>query len=276
MRRTNFNSESINKDIGLNGEMDPPLSEKTPVEPRPRLKMLIEFDGTDFAGWQYQPGLRTVQGELEAALTKILGERTVVIGAGRTDSGVHARGMTAHFEARGRGLSSDRLRLAVNGEVGPDLLVRSIEPAPPRFHARFHARSRRYSYRVIDQPYPLWIRYAWFHRQPWDNRIIQQTLPMLLGAHSFRSFSRARPGETDYRCEVLKAEWTVVEGGAEFEIEADRFFHQMVRGLVRALIDVGRGHISPEQFRELLDYPTKNSAVRYAPPQGLILEEVIY
>jgi len=240
------------------------------------LKLTIEYDGTDFCGWQFQPSVRTVQGELEAAFEKLLQAKTTVYGSGRTDTGVHAIGQTAHVKIDDKQLGYDQIRKAINSLTGFDLLVKKVEEVPLDFHARFNAISRCYNYRLIRQPFPLMRRFAWFPGYEWNDELIEQAVYLLNGRHSFKSFCRFRPEEDVYSCKIFEVHWKADEYGAIFKITADRFFYQMVRGLVGALVDVGRKYYSIDDFRRLLDEPEENAQVRFAPARGLVLMEVKY
>ncbi len=240
-----------------------------------RLKLTVEYDGSDFHGWQYQPDTRTVQCELEAALEQVLNEQTSIIGAGRTDAGVHSIGQVAHLDTT-NGLECERILLGVNSLLDGDVSVLSVEEVDGGFHARYSALSRRYRYRLIRLNHPLQRRYAWHPGCVWNDALIGEAVKFLPGRHSFRSFSQARPGESDYICNVIEARWEPNSDGATFEITADRFMHRMVRGLVGALIDLGRGYLTLDEFRRLLEEPTRNGDVRTAPARGLVLVEVRY
>lgn len=244
--------------------------------PYRRIKLTIEYDGTNFCGWQVQPDQRTIQGELETALEKLTGQKVTVYGSGRTDSGVHAIGQIAHINFSKPGMDLLQLKKALNGLTGFDIWVKDVEEVPFDFHARFDAKSRRYEYRLLNIPSPLLRRFSWVSDRTWDDDIAQKITAIIKGKHSFKSFCRPRAGETDYKCEIFDAIWTPQQYGAVFEVCADRFFHQMIRGLVGAILDVARGYISTEDFITLLDNPENNAQVRFVPPQGLVLLEVKY
>mgnify|MGYP003964686409 CR=1 FL=1 len=249
------------------------IKEQQELYPERRVKLTIEYDGTDFCGWQVQPEHRTVQGELENALKRLTGQKVTIYGSGRTDSGVHAIGQIAHITLPESKFNLLSLQKSLNGLTGKDIYVRDAEVVPDDFHARFDAKSRRYKYRLLKHPHPMLIK---FSDRIWDDKIARETSKKLKGKHSFKSFSRKREGEVDYKCEIFDATWTPTYYGASFEVEADRFFHQMVRGLVGAIIDVARGYLSNEEFLKLLHNPENNAEVRFVPPQGLVLLEVKY
>ncbi|MDP8238244.1 MAG: tRNA pseudouridine(38-40) synthase TruA [Candidatus Hatepunaea meridiana] len=240
-----------------------------------RIKLKIEYDGTDFSGWQRQLNQRTIQEDIEQALSSVLCEDITIIGAGRTDAGVHAFGQVAHF-ATDNILPYERILKGSNSLLKKDVRIWDIEEVPASFHARFSAVSRSYRYRLLKRNHPLQRRYTWYPNYSWDDKPIKEALRLLPGRHSFKSFSRARPDEEEYICDVIEASWDENGDTANFNITADRFMHKMVRGLVGALIDVGRGYLTVDDFQELLDKPKKNGATKVAQARGLTLVEVKY
>lgn len=241
-----------------------------------RFKATIEYDGTDFHGWQRQLSVRTVQEEVESTLSQIANEAVTVIGSGRTDTGVHAAGQVAHFNVNKLDLSVERLLISANSLLPSDVKIVLLEEVTSIFHARFKAVSRTYRYRIEREFHPLRCRYCWSPKYDWDDLTIQNAALQLIGVHGFRSFCRERPGEEEYKCKIYRAEWKADRHGATFEIRADRYFHRMVRGIVGALYDVGRGQLAPDDFINLLENPISESNVTMAPPQGLTLMEVRY
>ena len=240
-----------------------------------RLKLTIEYDGTDFCGWQRQSNVRTVQQDLEEALSSVLCEDITIVGSGRTDAGVHAIGQVAHLATDNR-LDGERILKGANSLMKKDVRIWKIEDVPLSFHARYSAVSRSYRYLLLRRNRPLSRRYGWYPDCSWEDDAISKAVKLLIGEHSFKSFSRARPGEEKYICRVSEAKWEVDEDGATFYISADRFMHKMVRGLVGALVDLGRGYISIDDFIKLLNEPLRNGATRVAQPQGLVLVGVEY
>jgi tRNA pseudouridine38-40 synthase len=251
------------------------MNDQAVSDDRRRLKLIIEYDGTDFHGWQRQPDVRTVQEDIEQALSSILQAEITVIGAGRTDAGVHALGQVAHFSTDNM-LGVTNIINGANSLLREDVQILSIEEVTPDFHARKSAISRSYLYRLCREPRPLKRRYTWCPECDWDDDLIAAAVKMLIGSHSFMSFSHARPGEDEYICHITHADWISNKDGAEFHITGNRFMHKMVRGIVGALIDVGRGYMSQDEFNKLLNQPARNGAARVAQPQGLVLVEVKY
>jgi tRNA pseudouridine38-40 synthase len=254
-----------------------------------RLRLDLAYDGTGFHGWARQPGLRTVQGELEAALDTVLrvqGSSLTV--AGRTDTGVHARGQVAHLDADPETVAAaagggDRdacaaLARRLNGLLEPDVRVRRVTAAPAGFDARFSAIWRRYCYRIADDPAaadPLTRGHvlAWGRRLDLDR--MNEAAALLLGEHDFASFCRKREGATTIRS-LLELSWTRVDGVAEATVRADAFCHNMVRSLVGCMIAVGEGRREPAWAAEVLARGERDSAVTVVHAHGLTLEEVGY
>ncbi|PRY00008.1 tRNA pseudouridine(38-40) synthase TruA [Allonocardiopsis opalescens] len=259
------------------------MSEQAEAAPEVRLRLDIAYDGTDFAGWARQPGRRTVQGELEAALERVLRlpEAALTV-AGRTDAGVHASGQVAHLdlpEAVWAPEADGRLLRRLAGVLPPDVRVRAVGPAPEGFDARFSALSRRYVYRVSDEPGgvdPLRRRDVLWHRRPLDPERMNEAAERLLGEHDFAAFCRRREGATTVR-ELQRLLWTRTgEHRYEAEVRADAFCHNMVRALVGALLAVGDGRRGPEWPARVLAAGVRDSSVAVVPPHGLTLVEVRY
>ncbi|MEK6710208.1 MAG: tRNA pseudouridine(38-40) synthase TruA [Nitrospinota bacterium] len=242
-----------------------------------RLALWLEYDGTDFRGWQVQPGERTVQGELERALATLCGEPVRVVGSGRTDAGVHALGQVAHFDTRAS-YPLARFRTGVNALVGPDLAVLECREAAPDFHAQHDAIGKTYRYRILNRraASPLRRNRAWHLRAPLDAERMVRAAAFLLGEHDFAAFSReqGRPPSTVRRLGRLE----VRREGDEIVIEAagNGFLRHMVRTIAGTLAGVGRGEREPESLRQILDSRDRAQAGLTAPPQGLFLVGVDY
>jgi len=240
------------------------------------LRLLIEYDGTDFHGFARQKAARTVQGVLETTLQSLLKEPIQVIGASRTDAGVHARGQVVNFFTS-NAIPADRLVVALNKRLPPDLKVLRAADAPPDFHARHSARSRLYRYTLYTRPHPsVWrIRYALHYPYPLDTDRMAETLRLLEGTHDFRAFSVKTPDEqntirTLYRTAVRRTRDTV-----QIELEGSGFLRGMVRLIVGSLLLVGRGRLPINTLQSFLHNPTQRLTVM-APPQGLCLIRVKY
>lgn len=241
--------------------------------PGTRLRARVEYDGTDFAGFQAQPGRRTVQGELEAVLARLNGgERVRVDGAGRTDAGVHALGQVIAFTWPGR-LPVDELARAVGALLPEDVAVHELRRAPAGFHPRFAARYREYRYTVWNGPRsPLRERHALGVRVPLDIALMAEAATALIGRHDFSAFGAAdrQPVRTLYWVRVRRAGKVVT-----IDVAADALLRQMVRRIVAALLEVGRGTLDVAAVGEALAsrQPALNGAV--APAYGLCLRRVV-
>ncbi|GAA4903846.1 tRNA pseudouridine(38-40) synthase TruA [Streptomonospora salina] len=250
-----------------------------------RLRLDIAYDGTDFSGWAEQPGRRTVQGELQAALSRVLrldrGQVRLTV-AGRTDAGVHARGQVAHLdvpEAVRAAEGPERLLRRLAGVLPPDVRVGAVSAAPEGFDARFSALFRRYVYRVSDAPGgvdPLRRREVLWNRRPLDVEAMNRAADGLVGEHDFAAYCRKREGATTVR-ELLRLEWrTEGEHLYAATVEADAFCHNMVRALVGAMLAVGEGRRAEDWPARVLGAGVRDSAVHVVAPHGLTLEEVGY
>ncbi|MBI4550335.1 MAG: tRNA pseudouridine(38-40) synthase TruA [Candidatus Omnitrophica bacterium] len=241
------------------------------------IRLVLEYDGTRFFGFQKQKRARTIQREIQKALFRILRERVSVIPASRTDSGVHARGQIVNFKTRS-GIPLPNIRRALNSYLPEDLAVRKISLAPGNFHARYHAKRKRYCYRLLtgSDRRPLERFYAAHCSFPLDVPLMQKAARRLVGRKDFRSFQAHSEGEkstvrTLYRSEVRKKGQFL-----HFVFEGDGFLYNMVRNIVGTLLLVGRGKISLADFDRILEARDRRQAGPTAPPQGLVLEKVSY
>ena len=241
------------------------------------LKLLLEYDGTGFSGWQVQPGKRTIQGDIEKVLAKLLGEKVTLIGAGRTDAGVHAKGQVASFQTRSQ-RSPEVILRALNAGGDRDIAVREVVDLgeDSEFHARFSAKSRIYEYRIIQGRSPLRRRFAWEVTYLLDAAKMGQASKCLVGKHDFTSFSSARAEVKTRICVVKNAGWYEERERLVFRIEADRFLQAMVRSLVGTMVDIGRGRFKPNEMRGILGARDRSLAGKTAPAHGLCLVQVNY
>lgn len=259
-----------------------------------RVRLDLAYDGSAFSGWAEQPGLRTVQGILEGALGMVLRIPTPrVTVAGRTDSGVHARGQVAHLDVPDHAWERVRGRMTLDpgaalvrrlaGVLPPDLVVHRAEIAPPGFDARFAALHRRYVYRIADRPElvdPLRRAAVLRHRLRLDETAMARAAAPLVGLHDFAAFCRPREGATTIRTlqvlDVARPESGPDAGQVAVTVQADAFCHSMVRSIVGGLIPVGEGRRPESWPGELLAGRTREGGAAVAAPGGLTLEEVAY
>lgn len=238
----------------------------------------IEYDGTDFVGWQEQPEGRTVQGEIQERLSTILREEVKIIGAGRTDTGVHARAMVAHFDLSEvhQGEVADTI-YKLNRFLPPDILITALREASPQFHARFSAISRTYRYYITLTDSPFRKCFYTYVPQRLEIEAMNQAALHLVGTQDFTTFSKKHTDVHTHICTVTHAEWQKQEPDVwVFEITANRFLRNMVRSITGTLLEVGMGKISPEEFAGKLIAKDRAVASNTAPATGLFLESVAY
>jgi tRNA pseudouridine38-40 synthase len=236
----------------------------------------VEYDGTAFFGFQVQVEQRTVQGEIERALEAVTGAKTRVIGAGRTDRGVHARGQVISFEARWRHSLAD-LQRALNATLKADVAILELELAPEGFHPRFSALRRAYRYTVLRRFWrsPLERRTAWHVAQELDVSRMVEASRCLVGTHDFSTFGRPPQGENAVRS-VFGAKWEAKGTRLFFDIEANAFLYRMVRSIVGTLVLAGSGQVSPGEVQSFLQARDRSLVKQVAPAHGLCLMRVDY
>jgi tRNA pseudouridine38-40 synthase len=242
------------------------------------LRLQLEYDGTDFHGWQRQPGLRTVQGTLESAIATVLRHPVEVWGCARTDAGVHARGYVSNFYTASD-VTTARLVSGVNGCLPDDVVVTAAIDAPEDFHARFSARARRYTYRISTRPLAVWRRYAYYIHHELDAGRMRDAGRHLVGEHDFTSFT-ALANEANPVC-VLRSLEVVSEpdgepGRIDITVESNRFLFHMVRVIAGTLMEAGRGRIEPERVEAILRTKDRRAAGPTAAAHGLMLVGVHY
>jgi len=258
--------------------MGTPKGVPDPAPPATRtIRVVIEYDGTEFSGWQRQPGLRTIQECLEVAVRQMTGEEVRVQGAGRTDAGVHADGQVASFPLRAR-IPEHGLLRGLNSILPPDIAIVSVSDAPAGFDARFSARGKVYRYRIWNHLVrsPLHARSSWHCRSTLDMAAMRAAAGQLVGEHDFRAF---RASDCERRTTVRALRRLDVERqGAliTIEIEATAFLKNMVRIVVGTLVDIARGQIPRDSIARMLQTGDRAAGGVTAPPQGLTLLRVIY
>jgi tRNA pseudouridine38-40 synthase len=242
------------------------------------IKLTIEYDGGAYHGWQIQPGLRTIQEVMREQIAQITQKKVNLIGAGRTDAGVHALAQVASFKTEST-IDLPSLQRGLNSLLPPDIVVKGLEEVAEEFHARFSARSKVYEYHILNQPYPSAILrdYAWFIPHELALPSMRRCGKLLIGSHDFSSF-RASGDESRHSIrEVISLEIERREGNLiVIAIEANAFLRGMVRSIVGTLVAVGRRKTSFAEFKEIFEARNRCRAGMTAPPHGLFLVEVKY
>ena len=241
-------------------------------------RIIVEYDGSAFHGWQKQKADRTIQGEIEKALLTMTGKKIVINGSGRTDAGVHAYGQVANFKSDAA-LDAEAFLKGLNSLLPDDIVIRGCRQVDERFHARYDVKRKTYRYHLLNRVVPSAImrRYVWFIRRPLDVAAMQEAAGHIVGSHDFKAFEGSGSPRSSTVRNVFRAQF--LSKNTEdivFEIEADGFLRFMVRNIVGTLVDVGRGKLTPDGFREVLLSGDRNFAGATAPPRGLFLMEVVY
>ncbi len=242
-----------------------------------KIRLVIEYAGQAYHGWQVQPDRPTVQGYLEQALEKLTGFRPALIGASRTDAGVHALGQVAHFETQSH-LPTLAIQRALNHWLPRDIRILKADEVPPDFDARRWALAKRYAYVILNRPIEpvFWRGRAWWVPRDLDRRAMGQALALLRGKHDFSAFCASAGRDRDPVCQILSAKVRVRRGVIGVFLSADSFLHHMVRTIAGSLVEIGRGRRPPEWMAELLLGRDRRQSGPTAPPDGLYLLRVVY
>ncbi len=244
------------------------------------IKLIIAYDGTNYLGWQKQKQGPTIQGVLEDVLSRIMGHRVKLRAAGRTDAGVHALGQVAHFHTTSK-RDLETIFRAVNALLPKDIAVIRVEEVDFKFHSQHHAIKKTYFYQIYNHPVrnPLLRLYSWWVPEPLDIEAMKKCIPYIIGEKDFASFRKSGTDlkstvRTVYEASIKRA--VGVAHLLRFEITGRGFMRYMVRNIVGALVEVGRGNLTPEDFLRILEARDRSVAPPPAPPQGLFLKEVVY
>ena len=243
-----------------------------------RFRLTLQYDGSAYHGWQIQPRDATIQGELEAILTRITGKRRPVEGSGRTDTGVHATGQVAAVTLP-QPWDEESLHRALNALLPKDIWIEEVRKVPLSFHPRFDATTRTYRYRVGTDPAcrsPFHHRWCWPLGEPLDEARLEACAEDLLPQRNFRPFAKSGQPERGYDCRIYGSGWTPWSLGWDFTITANRYLHHMVRYLVGTMVDLARGRRDPEDWKRLLAAESGVETSPPAPASGLFLEHVAY
>ena len=238
------------------------------------IKLNLEYDGTDFAGWQVQPDARTVQGTVEDAIETVLQHPARIMGAGRTDAGVHAVGQVAGFKTTSD-IDIVRMKKALNGVLPRDVTVIGLEQVRNGFSARYDAQSRTYRYSISDRRLSIGRSYAWHIPYALNRNLLEEATVCLTGECDLRGFSKGND-EDDFLTIIMNNRWTFNENVIIFEITGIRFFHHAVRSIVGSAVEVARGKETPDLLKRILDTRDRKLAGPTAPAHGLCLFSIDY
>jgi tRNA pseudouridine38-40 synthase len=243
----------------------------------PTFKVILEYDGTQYAGWQRQPDQPTIQATVEDTIAMVAQTRISIVGAGRTDAGVHALGQVASFRTESRLTPEDWFR-ALNGLLPKDICVRSVQPAADVFHARYSAAGKLYEYRILNRPErsALDRHRQWHRNRSLHLEAMRQAAATLVGLHDFSSFEGSPTENINPMCRLDRLTIHREADLIRIDIYADRFLRQMVRAIVGTLVEVGAGKRSADSLKTVLEAQTRAAAGKTAPPHGLYLVRVDY
>jgi tRNA pseudouridine38-40 synthase len=237
----------------------------------------LSYLGTNYRGWQRQPSAPSVQQTIEETLSALLSEEIGITGAGRTDTGVHAAYYVAHFDSAAAITDGAGFLYHANSILPPDIALRGIRQVADDAHARYDAKEREYTYRILPLKDPFRTSTAWQYTVPLDLEAMNEAASHLLRVSDFTTFAKLHGGNKTNTCNVMVAEWRrEADGGLTFTIRADRFLRNMVRAIVGTLVDVGRGKITPEEFAAIVDARDLSGASGGAPAHGLFLTDIKY
>lgn len=244
----------------------------------PRLALLIEYDGTAYAGWQRQNNGITVQQRVEQSLRATYGEECSIHGAGRTDAGVHASGQVAHVElsVHAHDVPINKVAVALNTRLPKDIRINNVAVVSPTFHARFDAQWREYIYTIALTESVFDRLYCWHPDVPFQSELLLDALHIMVGEHDFTAISKCNPATKSYICDVTACEGRITHDLIEIRIRANRFVYGMCRAIVGAAMNVARGHSSLSQLRDQLASGSRHKAPSIVPAHGLRLSSVGY
>ncbi|RMH62129.1 MAG: tRNA pseudouridine(38-40) synthase TruA [Calditrichaeota bacterium] len=239
-----------------------------------RVKMVIEYDGTAYAGWQVQKKQKTVQGEIENALHILFKQRVPIVAAGRTDAGVHARQQVAHCDLPEP--PAPTLMKSLNGILKKDIVIKEMEKAAPDFHARFDARKRTYRYRIALTPTALNRHFSWEVRYGLNRTLLIKAADYIRVMTDFQTFCKLHSSNTTYDCHIAESFWQKENDLLIYTVAANRFLYGMVRALVGTMVELARGRIDWATFIAITESRDVRSLPYLAPARGLTLESVTY
>jgi tRNA pseudouridine38-40 synthase len=236
----------------------------------------LSFKGTNYFGWQIQPDAPTVQEKLNSSLSLLLREKIEIVGAGRTDSGVHAKLMIAHFDSD-RVESLDNLKHRLNSLLPDDISVYRIYEVQSDAHARFDAESRSYIYKILLGRDPFELETTWqIHNKDFDIDLMNEACKVLLKHKDFKAFSKSKTDVKTYECVIFDAEWVLDNNQLNFNISANRFLRNMVRAIVGTMLEIGQGDLSIADFESVILSRNRSNAGKSVPARGLYLSNIKY
>lgn len=241
-----------------------------------RYFIFLSYKGTGYSGWQVQPGEKTVQGTIEEALSVLMKEEIKVTGAGRTDTGVHAKNFVAHFDSNQNSHSEDELVFKLNSFLPHDIAIESLVRVKDDAHARFNAVSRTYRYIINNKKDPFSNNESTYIWGKLDLDAMNRSAEYLKEYNDFTSFSKVHTDVKTNICKVNYAKWSVEEDKIIFEIKADRFLRNMVRAIVGTMLDIGTGKIKPEYIKTIIEAKDRSEAGKSVSPDGLFLTAIEY
>lgn len=241
------------------------------------IKLEIEYIGTNYNGWQRQPNKPSIQETIEDSIEKITGEKTVLLGSGRTDSGVHALGQVANFRTNSN-LTPIQFRKALNSTLPEDISITKVLKVSSGFHSQYDSKSKTYLYKILNRSYPSahLNNSTWQVQQPLNLNKMKEAAKFLIGTHDFKVFAHSGLTVKTTERKVIKANLKKKKDLIEFEIEANGFLKRMVRMIAGTLVNVGKEKIIPSDFKKILKTGKKNHFIRSAPAHGLFLKKVKY
>ncbi|MFL1895795.1 tRNA pseudouridine(38-40) synthase TruA [Aquimarina sp. 2-A2] len=235
----------------------------------------LAYNGTPYHGWQRQPNAVSVQETIEQALSMILREEIGIMGAGRTDTGVHAKQLMAHFDVD-KNLDKETLRYKLNCILPKEIAVYGLRKVRPSAHARFDAVSRSYEYHISFKKNPFAIDTTYYLKKKLDLTVMNEAAEMLLNYTNFKCFSKSKTDVKTYNCDIAEAKWEVTENGLIFKISANRFLRNMVRAIVGTLIEIGEHKLSVADLERIIKSEDRGEAGYSVPAAGLFLTAVEY
>ncbi|MCK8521717.1 tRNA pseudouridine(38-40) synthase TruA [Aquimarina sp. D1M17] len=235
----------------------------------------LSYKGTPYHGWQRQPNAISVQEVVENSLSTLLREELAVVGAGRTDTGVHAKQIMAHFDFEKR-IDCSQLTYKLNSILPPEVAVKNVRRVRPETHARFDALSRSYEYYVVTAKDPFSLDQAYYYKKTLDLDQMNEAAKLLLNYTNFKCFSKSKTDVKTYNCTITNAMWEEIENGFVFKISANRFLRNMVRAIVGTLIEIGEHKLTKEDIQRIVESEDRGEAGYSVPAHGLYLTQVEY